>query len=476
MRLSAEGDIELQRKIYRSLSFKVFIISFLVQLFAGALICTVLYLKTPAHLARGELADLTIKLGDCDREEAEILIDEFIDRTHIDIAIYDDSDIISNFSIFDEELLLTDFGTKTLKSVSDVRKAYDSNIDYLGFGNSGFKLKDSDDYYILTYFDSGTMLNTMDSSIRDSLPLIVVVVLLLSLVTSVIYTVLFARPVRQLSKYSSEMAKLDFNTKCPDKRKDEIGDLARDLNLMSSTLDQKIKQLQEEIVRVQELEQQKETFFAAASHELKTPVTILEGNLRGMIEGVEPYNDHDEYLSRSLRTVKRMESLINEILTASKMQSASGIIMERIDLCSVMDEKINELNDLFKIRNISVEKSMEKDANIQGNRDLTSLALGAFISNAVFYSSEDSKITIEIYKDQGSVVTQIRNTNAHIDGKDLEHLFEPFYRSDASRSRRNGGSGLGLYIAQLIVTKQNGECGIVNDGNDVLAKIVFPST
>ena len=83
---------------------------------------------------------------------------------------------------------------------------------------------------------------------------------------------------------------------------------------------------------------------------------------------------------------------------------------------------------------------------------------------------------IEIYKDSGTVVAKIRNCNAHIDETDLEHLFEPFYRSDASRSRRSGGSGLGLYVAQLIVTKQNGECGILNDGNDVLAKIMFHST
>jgi len=158
------------------------------------------------------------------------------------------------------------------------------------------------------------------------------------------------------------------------------------------------------------------------------------------------------------------------------MQSASGITMENIDLCCVMDEKINELNDLFKIRNISVEKNMEKDMIIEGNKELTSLAMGAFISNAVFYSSEGSKITIEIYKEPGIVVTDIRNSNAHIDGKDLEHLFEPFYRSDASRSRRSGGSGLGLYIAQLIVTRQNGECGISNDGDDVMARVVFPST
>ena len=465
----------MQRKIFNSLSFKVFIISFLVQVLAGTLICTVLYLKTPAHSARGELADLVIQLGECDREEAGLLIDGFIERTGIDIAVYNDPDVMGRFSIFDDEQLLKDFGTGTLKSVSDVREAYESVIDGFGFGNNGFQLKGSNKYYLISYFDHGRMLNTMDSSIRNSLPLMVAVVVFLSLVSSVIYTFLFAKPVKQLSKYSRKMAKLDFNTRCPDKRNDEIGDLARDLNLLSITLDQKIKQLQEEVVRVQELERQKETFFAAASHELKTPVTILEGNLRGMIEGMEPYNDHDEYLSRSLRTVKRMESLISEILTASKMQSASGIVMESLNLSDVLDEKINELHDLFAINNISVEKDMERDVKIEGNKELTSLAIGAFISNAVFYSSENSKITIKVYKDPDTASFEIRNTGAHIDENALEHLFEPFYRSDASRSRRSGGSGLGLYISQLIITKQNGECEISNDGDDVLAKIKFPS-
>ena len=258
-------------------------------------------------------------------------------------------------------------------------------------------------------------------------------------------------------------------------RSDEIGDLARDLNLMSETLDQKIKQLEEEITHVRELELQKETFFAAASHELKTPVTILEGNVRGMIEGVEPYNDHDEYLSRSLRTTKRMESLINEILTASKMQSASGIAFERVDMSALMNEKIRELSDLFEIRNITVEKDLEEGLTIEGNKELTSLAVGAFLSNAVFYSSDSSEISIHVYKDKDKVVSEIRNSKAHINEKDLAHLFEPFYRSDASRSRNNGGSGLGLYIAKLIVEKQNGECLLSNSGDDVLAVIRFNS-
>ena len=435
----------------------------MIQIISGVLICAVLYSKTPAHSVRGEIADLVVDLGGCTRKEGGILIDEFIDRTGMQIAIYKDSDDYGKtFNIFDNELLVKDIGTKTLKSSKEVFLAYESTKnDTFGFGNSGFSFK---------------TINTLEDSIKESVPAMAAVVISLSLINSLIFTFLFARPVKQLSKYSGAMAELDFQTRCPDKRNDEIGDLARDLNKMSATLDQKIKQLEEEIVRVHELESQKETFFAAASHELKTPVTILEGNIRGMIEGVEPYNDHDEYLSRSLRTVKRMESLINEILTASKMQSASDISFEPVDMTILAEEKTDELDDLFAIRNIEVEKNLSGNAYISGNKDLTSLALGAFISNAVFYSSEGSKITLSVTEKSGMVITEVRNSNAHIDDSDIPHLFEPFYRSDTSRNRNSGGSGLGLYIAKLIITKQGGSCTLSNDGDDVSAVISLPST
>ena len=450
----------------------------MIQIISGVLICAVLYSKTPAHSVRGEIADLVVNLGGCTRKEGGILIDEFIDRTGMQIAIYKDPDDYGKtFNIFDNELLVKDIGTKTLKSSKEVFLAYESTKnDTFGFGNSGFSFKNEDTIYVMSYFDNGKTINTLEDSIKESVPAMAAVVISLSLINSLIFTFLFARPVKQLSKYSGAMAELDFQTRCPDKRNDEIGDLARDLNKMSATLDQKIKQLEEEIVRVHELESQKETFFAAASHELKTPVTILEGNIRGMIEGVEPYNDHDEYLSRSLRTVKRMESLINEILTASKMQSASDISFEPVDMTILAEEKTDELDDLFAIRNIEVEKNLPGNAYISGNKDLTSLALGAFISNAVFYSSEGSKITLSVTEKSGMVITEVRNSNAHIDDSDIPHLFEPFYRSDASRSRNSGGSGLGLYIAKLIITKQGGSCTLSNDGDDVSAVISLPST
>lgn len=453
------------------LSVKVFLISFIVQVLSGLLICFVLYKQTPVSgfSYATEIEALVRELETLGTETGMQRIDEFIRENQVDLLLQDEDEYLS----FNRYSLISHVTEESIRSAAEVDQLMD-RADFRGMGSMGFKFVDDQKRYVLTYFMVDREVNVFPKAMKRSLPIVILVVVGLSLLCSFIYTLLFARPVRRLSRVSGAMARLDFDAKCDDRRGDEIGDLARDLNSMSASLDQKIKELEAEIQRVQELERQKEMFFAAASHELKTPVTSLEGNIRGMIEGVEPYQDHDEYLARCLRTTKQMESLINEILTASRMQSAKDIQMGPVDLGEVLREKLGEMEDLFSVREIRVRTELEDPLLISGNKELTALAAGAFLSNAVLYSAEGAELLVTGRKQGDQVITEIRNTGAHIDEKDLPHLFEAFYRTDRSRSRRSGGSGLGLYIARLILTKQGGECFLRNEGNDVVAELRMP--
>ena len=422
---------------------------------------------------RDELDDLAAELNTVTSAKGGILIDSFIRRTGMDIAVYD----ADSYQAGIKADPLDGFGILTLKSDEELDAAYAKlGANDSATGSYGISFKDDFNDYVLMYFDYGDHENLVPRALANSLPALIALVLGISFVSSLIYARLFAHPVRELSRVSKKMAAMDLSVSCDTKRRDEIGDLARDLNLMSAALDRKIRELEDEITRVRELEGQKEMFFAAASHELKTPVTILEGHLRGMIEGVEPYTDHDEYLARSLRAVKRMQSLIGEILTASKMQSADDVEMSGLDMAEILTGRLAEAEELLSVRNLTLVKDLGEGLWISGNRSLTELAVGTFISNAVFYAKEGSGISVSSAKEEDMIVTRIRNTDAHIDESDLEHLFEAFYRADSSRSRRNGGSGLGLYLAKLIITKENGSCSLANDGDGVLAVIRFPST
>ena len=463
------------KRMFNRLTVKVFLISFIVQVLSGLLICLLLYSRTPEMLysAKDELDDLIIELRDVTKAKGGMLADDFIRRTGMNLAFFDQE----TFKTGRLNKPLDDIGTLTIKTFEDYRRLYYEIDDTQGeMGTFGVSFKNDPTDYLVQYFYDGNNTNLIPRAVANSYPMMILVVVSLALVSSFVYVFLFARPVKKLSEVSKSMAKMDLSVRCKEGRGDEIGSLAKDLNTMAAALEQKMKELEDEVVRVKELESQKEMFFAAASHELKTPVTIVEGQLRGMIEGVGPYQNHEEYLAKSLRTMKRMESLINEILTASRMQSAGDIAVSEVDMSEVLEQKITEADDLFLIRNISVNKDTEKGLFFKGNRDLTALAVGAFISNAVFYSKEGASINISCHKEGDEIVTLIENEDAHIDEKDLEHLFEPFYRSDSARNSRDGGSGLGLYLAKLIITKQNGNCSLYNTPKGVTAKIVLIST
>ena len=462
------------RKMFNRLSFKVFLISFIVQFLSGFLICFVLYSKTPEMMysPRDELDDLIETLAHTPRAKGGMLIDDFIERTGMDIAIYIQEDYINGAY----NTPVNTIGRRSLKSMEEVNKAMDKLDDNSYFGSYAIAFTDDDTDYMLQYYDYGEKHNLIPRALAGSYKQIILILTLISLVSSFIYAYLFAGPVRQLSLVSQKMADMDFDARCNTKRHDEIGDLARNLNAMSSALNQKIKELEDEITRVRELENQKEMFFAAASHELKTPVTVLEGHIRGMIEGIEPYEDHDTYLSKSLRTVKQIEALINEILTASRMQSSDEMVKTTVNMSDVLNTKLLQSEDLFTVKNITVKKNIASDLFFEGNAELTALALGAFISNAVLYSKEGSEIEIASVKNGNNIVTSIRNKGAHIDEEDLPHLFEPFYRADSSRTGRSGGSGLGLYLANLIITKQGGTASLTNEPEGVVAEIKLIST
>ena len=319
------------------------------------------------------------------------------------------------------------------------------------------------------------------ASFKRSLPLIIAAIVMVSLVCSFIYAYLFARPVRKLSLLSGKIAGMDFSVRSGTKRRDEIGDLGRDLDNLSASLNETITdlnqrtlELEHEIGRVNELERQKEVFFIAASHELKTPITIAQGQVRGMIDGVPPYDDHDVYLPKTLSALKRMESLIGEILTVSRMQAANEITHVKVDLSSLLKNKIDEISDLLEVRAIPLINEIDSGLYCDGNAELISMAVGAFLSNAVYYTSEGSEIIVKAFEKDGMIETEIRNTRSHIDEEDLPHLFEAFYRSDSSRNRRSGGSGLGLYLGKIIVERHNGTATLDNEDEDVVARIKIP--
>ena len=232
--------------------------------------------------------------------------------------------------------------------------------------------------------------------------------------------------------------------------------------------------LKQEIDRERELERQRLAFFSAASHELKTPVTILKGQLSGMLEGIDIYQDRDKYLAKSLRVTGRMEGLIQEILTVSRMESGNFHMDTRqFNLTELIRTQLELDEDLFVQKNIRLHTSFNENIFVRGDRGMLHKVFENILSNAVFYAPEGADIYVQVETADAGPELRVENSGSHIDAEALPHVFEAFYRADASRSRRTGGSGLGLYIVKMILERHGADYQIENTGQGVRFTIYF---
>ena len=189
-------------------------------------------------------------------------------------------------------------------------------------------------------------------------PQVLFVLLVISIFCAFIYSRYITKPIVRLSDIAEQMAALDFNWSCSEKRRDEIGSLGRSLNQMSKRLSAALEELESansslrgEVERERESERQRTAFFSAASHELKTPVTILKGQLCGMIEGVDVYRDRDKYLLRSLQVTERMENLIREMLSITRIEADVNIGQQVfLDLSELIKQQLGLDKDLLAQR------------------------------------------------------------------------------------------------------------------------------
>ena len=285
-----------------------------------------------------------------------------------------------------------------------------------------------------------------------------------------------------MSGIAGKMAELDFHWECGEKRRDEIGKLGRSLDQLARRLDTALTDLESanqalrgEVERERELDRQRMAFFNAASHELKTPVTILKGQLSGMLEGVGIYQDRDKYLLRSLQVTGRMENLVQEMLAISRMESGSvAVKREPVDLSALIERQLALDMPLLEQRGQRLVKDLTSGTVVTGDASLLGRMAGNLLSNASLYSPDGAEVRVWCGLLDGRPTLTVENTGVYISDEALPHLFEAFYRAEGSRNRATGGSGLGLYLVKMILDRHGSTYTIENTADGVRAQIIFP--
>lgn len=313
-------------------------------------------------------------------------------------------------------------------------------------------------------------------------PLFFLIAFVISILVSWFHSQALARPIKQISEASEKMQLLDLNMRCESKRTDEIGTLAHNLNELADKLSQSLNglqdvnsQLEKEVEKTKIRELQRKDFFIAASHELKTPLTILTNHLEGLTAGYGIYQDRDLYLAKARKITDDMSNLVSKLLSAAQLQTAqNALTLQQFNIGKILEEVCTNYEGLAEQHKISLTYYGEKDIFVLVDRNYLKTALSNIFSNAIVHSPRGGLVDIQLESQNDHVLLTIENYKSKITEADLEQLFEPFYRTDKSRSRYTGGSGLGLFIIRRILELHHFEFGIRNSNNGVIFEIKMP--
>lgn len=226
--------------------------------------------------------------------------------------------------------------------------------------------------------------------------------------------------------------------------------------------------------RLQYSFQRQKEFIGNASHELKSPITLLMLSQEEMLMNDNLPSPANEGLIKQLDTTRRMSHLVRNLLDLSRLEQQETLDKKLINITTLTHRVLNDYADLFAAKNISIENRMAKDLSFKGDPEKLFRLLINLIDNSIRYNFEkDGLVIIESRDTNESILLEISNTGRPIPDNDLDLIFEQFYRVEKSRSTTHGGSGLGLAIAKKIVELHDGIIGITNEPNDFIKVSIF---
>ncbi|OOM79851.1 HAMP domain-containing sensor histidine kinase [Clostridium sp. BL-8] len=296
--------------------------------------------------------------------------------------------------------------------------------------------------------------------------------IVISIILSLIYSNLISKPLVNLTYAANKISKMNFTEVCETEREDEIGSLAKSLSFLSKNLQaalldlqSKNKKLEDDIERERQLEDMRKDFISNVSHELKTPIGIIEGYAEGLKDGIVSGEDANLYLETIIDESKKMTVLVTNMLELSKLES--GIIkpnFESFNINRLINKILNkhkpdfEENKLNINFNPAVPYSYVYADPFQMEQVLTNL-----ITNAIKYTPPKNNININIEEKLDRFKISVQNMGVTIPEEEISKLFDKFYRLDRSRERtQKNSTGIGLSIVKNILHLHNSEFNLQN--------------
>ncbi len=269
----------------------------------------------------------------------------------------------------------------------------------------------------------------------------------------------FSKPIIEMNKITRDMAKMDFSQKCPPYNNSEIGELGQSINTLSESLDRTLKDLQQKNEKLQadieherRVEQMKKEFVSNSSHELKTPIAIIQGYAEGLKLGMKNKTlNTEEYCDIIIEETHKMNRLVCEMLELSKYESDSYELNPEIfEISAFIADSIDTYDILAKESSVEIINTIPYGLYGQGDQSKLEMVIHNYVSNALSHARYDKKIILSAQELDDSIKINVFNTGDHIAEHDLENIWQSFYRADKAHSRSEGRFGLGLSIVRAI--------------------------
>lgn len=284
-------------------------------------------------------------------------------------------------------------------------------------------------------------------------------VLIILICLSIAYMVI--KPIRRIESTAKHIARKEFDYPIDTTRHDELGDLSRSIDRMSKELESTINNLHQEIERVQRLEVIRKEFVSNFTHEIKTPLGIING-FSELVEIEQDEKKRNEYITIIQNETKRINELVLAMLDLSKLESQKvSLKLEEVDLLDIVGDCLDSMMYLFERKQIKVHTQLDSSM-VKADRFKIEMVIDNFISNALRYTAEGKNVYVRL--DEHGF--EIENEGHPIPKDDLEKIWLTFHKVD--RSRNAEGTGLGLAICKAILDLHHFEYGVKNTEKGVL--------
>lgn len=471
----------------------------MIAAFVGLLVCLVLALMIingnflePYYIRnkQAQFIDIYEKLGKAidegnltDEKVSDTLV-HLAEKNNTSFLVLDERSGKVFTNVYDKDMLKNQMFGYLLNQAQKDSKILESTDDY--------QINQSWDpwnqnYYIEMwgYFNDGSqfLLRSPLEGIRESAAIsnrFLIYIGSVLIVISVLFIWYFSKrltdPIHELAILSDRMANLDFNVKYTSGGSNEIGELGANFNRMSEKLESTISELkkannrlQKDIEQKEKIEQMRNEFLGNVSHELKTPLALIQGYAEGLKEGInEDAESREFYCDVIMDEASKMNLMVKNLLTLNQLEFGDeDISFERFNLTEVVGGVLQSMEILAQQAEANIIFRQADPVYVWADEFKVEQVVRNYVSNAFHHVSGDKVVEVKILSDGEKAKVTVFNTGSPIPEKDIGHIWDKFYKVDKAHTREYGGNGIGLSIVKAIMESFHQKYGVNNYDNGV---------